>query len=240
MYFFPGPTPEEVTQQYLALIGTPTLPAYWGFGFQAGVHLVSMFDKQLYILQISRWGYKNFAEMRDIVEKNIQAGVPVDTVVGDIDYMDRYKDFSIGESWREFPAYVDQLHSRGMRAVLMFDPAIQANYEPFGRAIAAVSFCPSSPFTLVQRKYLQGAKFGLKHSHFQSLYPLVKGTKIMLGVVWPDNHTAFPDFLDLSGNTAKWWIDELMRFHHQVSFNSVGKSISQNILFAIKKYGFEG
>lgn len=34
LYFFPGPTPEEVTRQYLNLIGRPYLPAYWALGFQ--------------------------------------------------------------------------------------------------------------------------------------------------------------------------------------------------------------
>lgn len=34
LYFFPGPGPEDVVSQYLALIGTPFLPAYWALGFQ--------------------------------------------------------------------------------------------------------------------------------------------------------------------------------------------------------------
>ncbi|VDK80513.1 unnamed protein product [Anisakis simplex] len=34
IYFFPGPEPEQVIQQYLALIGTPMLPAYFALGFQ--------------------------------------------------------------------------------------------------------------------------------------------------------------------------------------------------------------
>ena len=34
IYFFPGPTPEEVIKQYHAFIGKPYLPAYWGFGYQ--------------------------------------------------------------------------------------------------------------------------------------------------------------------------------------------------------------
>lgn len=34
IYFFPGPEPEQVVQQYLALIGTPILPAYFALGFQ--------------------------------------------------------------------------------------------------------------------------------------------------------------------------------------------------------------
>ncbi|VDM72107.1 unnamed protein product [Strongylus vulgaris] len=189
LYFFPGPTPEEVTQQYLALIGTPTLPAYWSFGFQ-----------------ISRWGYESFEEMKEKVERNIKAGIPFDTVVGDIDYMDRYKDFSIGEGWKEFPAYVENLHSRGMRVVLMFDPAVQVDYDPFERAMQA------------QAKFVEWERYDQVKASINSLYPLVNGTKIMLGVVWPDRHTAFPDFLDPSGKTASWWIDELVRFRQQVGF----------------------
>lgn len=34
IYFFPGPEPEQVVQQYQMLIGTPFLPAYWALGFQ--------------------------------------------------------------------------------------------------------------------------------------------------------------------------------------------------------------
>ncbi|VDK64117.1 unnamed protein product [Cylicostephanus goldi] len=80
MYFFPGPTPDEVTQQYLALVGRPFLPAYWGLGFQ-----------------ISRYGYKDLDELINVTERNVAAGIPLDTTVADIDYMDRYKDFTTGE-----------------------------------------------------------------------------------------------------------------------------------------------
>jgi alpha-glucosidase len=50
----------------------------------------------------------------------------------------------------------------------------------------------------------------------QQLYPLVRNTTIMLGIVWPDAHVAFPDFLDPTNATMQWWTDELKLFHQQV------------------------
>lgn len=39
MYFFPGPSPEDVIKQYQALIGKPFLPAYWALGYQVSLKL---------------------------------------------------------------------------------------------------------------------------------------------------------------------------------------------------------
>ncbi|VDN28280.1 unnamed protein product, partial [Cylicostephanus goldi] len=131
-------------------------------------------DRRLHVAwQISRWGYENFAELKEVVKRNTEAGVPFDTVVGDIDYMDRYKDFTIGKTY------------------------------PNG--------------TFQRARFVEWERRDQVMDSVNSLYPLVEGTKIMLGVVWPDNHTAFPDFLDPSGNTEKWWIDELIRFRQKVS-----------------------
>ncbi|KAJ1363754.1 hypothetical protein KIN20_023685 [Parelaphostrongylus tenuis] len=192
LYFFPGPTPEEVTQQYLALIGTPFLPAYWALGYQ-----------------LSRYGYKDLDEMVNIVERNVKAGVPLDTVVADIDYMDRYKDFTVGQKWAGLSTYVQQLHKRGMRSVLIFDPAIQVDYESFQRALDQ------------NARFIEWERQDQVMQSIQKQYPLVANTKIMLGVVWPDRHTAFPDFLDPTGNTAKWWVEEFVRFWKQVPYDGI-------------------
>ncbi|EYB90855.1 hypothetical protein Y032_0213g2291 [Ancylostoma ceylanicum] len=181
LYFFPGPTPEEVTQQYLALVGTPYLPAYWALGFQ-----------------ISRYGYKNLKEMEEIIGRNIKAGVPLDTVVADIDYMDRYKDFTIGKDWKDLPVYVKELHNKGLRTILIFDPAIQVDHDSFKRAMD------------MGARFVEWERHDQVMRNIQDQYPLAKNTKIMLGVVWPDRHVAFPDFLD--NNTAKWWTQEFVRF----------------------------
>ncbi|RCN34475.1 glycosyl hydrolase, family 31 [Ancylostoma caninum] len=185
LYFFPGPTPEEVTQQYLALVGTPYLPAYWALGFQ-----------------ISRYGYKNLKEMKEIIGRNMNAGVPLDTVVVDIDYMDRYKDFTIGQEWKDLPSYVKELHSKGLRTILIFDPAIQVDHDSFNRGLE------------MRARFIEWERNEQVMRNIQDQYPLAKDTKIMLGVVWPDRHVAFPDFLD--NNTAKWWTEEFIRFWNEV------------------------
>ncbi|XGW11781.1 hypothetical protein V3C99_012895 [Haemonchus contortus] len=146
MYFFPGPSPEEVTQQYLALIGTPFLPAYWALGYQ---------------------------------------------------------------SWAGISNYVNSLHSLGIRTILIFDPAIQVDCDAFQRGIDA------------NARFIEWERSDQVMRSIQDKYPLVKDTKIMLGVVWPDRHVAFPDFFDSTNATQKWWIQEFVRFHKQVPFDGI-------------------
>ncbi|CAD6192212.1 unnamed protein product [Caenorhabditis auriculariae] len=192
IYFFPGPTPEQVTQQYLALIGKPFLPAYWALGYQ-----------------LSRYGYKNLDEMKARIDGVRKDNIPIDIAVADIDYMDRYKDFTTGTGWENFPAYIKQLHDWKMRLILIFDPAIDVTYPSFQRAMnAGARFIEWETMQEVQR-------------NIQDMYPTVKNTKIMLGVVWPDNHVAFPDFLDSTGKTQKWWADEFTKFRSQIEFDGI-------------------
>ncbi|KAK6734132.1 hypothetical protein RB195_017733 [Necator americanus] len=190
LYFFPGPSPENVIEQYQALIGRPIVPAYWAFGFQ-----------------LSRYGYKDLEEMIEKVRRNIEVGVPIETTVCDIEYMDRYKDFTIGKGWEELPTYVEELHKKGMRAILIWDPAIQVDYDVFERALQ------------LNARFIEWERKDQVMQCIQDLYPLVADTKIMLGVVWPDRHAAFPDFLDR--NTRKWWIEEFIRMYNKVQFDGV-------------------
>ncbi|PIO74950.1 hypothetical protein TELCIR_03029 [Teladorsagia circumcincta] len=75
--------------------------------------------------------------MTEIIARNMKAGIPLDTAVADIDYMERYKDFTTGQNWSALPDYVNELHSWGMRTILIFDPAIQVDYQSFQRGISA-------------------------------------------------------------------------------------------------------
>ena len=60
IYFFPGPSPEDVVNQYLALIGTPMLPAYWALGFQ-----------------LCRYGYHSLGDIEAAVNRTMAAGISI-------------------------------------------------------------------------------------------------------------------------------------------------------------------
>ncbi|CEF71375.1 Glycoside hydrolase, family 31 and P-type trefoil domain and Galactose mutarotase-like domain and Glycoside hydrolase, superfamily domain-containing protein [Strongyloides ratti] len=193
MFFFPGPTPEDVIKQYTSLIGKPFLPPLWSLGFQ-----------------LSRWGYETLDYAKQIIQRNINAGIPLDVIYFDIDYMDRYKDFTIGSSFSDLPEYVKNLKQNyNIKTFLMFDPAIEVDYEVFRRGIEKnASFVSWLYPNLVQRS-------------INDLYPLTKNSSIMLGVVWPDKHVAFPDFLDTTDNTVNWWSYELGHFWDKVNYDGI-------------------
>ncbi|PIC36194.1 hypothetical protein B9Z55_015280 [Caenorhabditis nigoni] len=123
MAFFPGPTPEEVINQYLQHIGFPFLPAYWALGYQ-----------------LCRWGYGSLDAMKTVISRNQAAGIPLDVPYADIDYMNHYEDFTEGDNWSGFPAYTQQLHNQGLHLIVIFDPAVEVDYSSFQRGINALPF----------------------------------------------------------------------------------------------------
>ncbi|AAL63848.1 alpha-glucosidase MalA [Pyrobaculum aerophilum] len=120
LYILFGETPLDVYSTYSDVTGKPFLPPNWGLG-----------------LHISRYSYEPHNAVVEVVEEVIEA-VPVDAVYLDIDYMDRYKQFT----WdaRKFPdprGFVEQVHELGARVVAILDPYIKAEpgYKPFEKLL---------------------------------------------------------------------------------------------------------
>ncbi|XP_019358783.1 PREDICTED: sucrase-isomaltase, intestinal [Gavialis gangeticus] len=110
-YVFLGDTPEEVVQEYLKLIGQPSMPSYWSLGFQ-----------------ISRWNYGSLDEVKAVVDRNRAIGIPYDVQYTDIDYMENKKDFTYDKvKFKDLPNFAIDLHNHGQKYIIILDPAISIN-----------------------------------------------------------------------------------------------------------------
>lgn len=109
LYCIEGSSAYDVTKQFLHIIGKSILPPLWAFGFMQ-----------------SRWGYKNERDIRKVVEKYQKAGIPLDSVCLDIDYMDRYIDFTVNKRrFPDLPGFAADLKAQGLHLVPIIDAGIK-------------------------------------------------------------------------------------------------------------------
>ncbi len=122
-YFFAGPTPAKIVQDFTALVGRTKLPALWTLGFQQ-----------------SRYSYEPEERVYEVAKTFRDKKIPVDAIYLDIDYQDKNTPFTINR--KEFPTFekmITDLSAQGIHTVLITDLHIKKDpdhgYAPYDSGV---------------------------------------------------------------------------------------------------------
>lgn len=127
VYYFTGPTPANVMQQYTTLTGHMPLPPRWTLGHHQ-----------------CRWSYASAQEVRSVAAQFRQRNHPLDAIWLDIDYMDGYRDFTWDPNTFPHPEQLlTELHDQGIHLVTIIDPGtkIDEHYAVYQQGIEHDYFC---------------------------------------------------------------------------------------------------
>ena len=133
LYIIEGESLTDIVHQFRHLVGRSYIPPKWAFG-----------NTQ------SRWSYMNEDEVREVVANYRSSNMPLDAVVLDIDYMERYKDFTVDEE--RFPHFADftaEMKARGIRLVPIIDAGvkIEDGYDVYEEGLKNGYFCTNQDGT---------------------------------------------------------------------------------------------
>ena len=127
IYVIDGTGIVDIVRQFRAVIGKSYVPPRWAFGFGQ-----------------SRWSYMNEQEVRDVVDNYDKNNMPIDSVYLDIDYMERYKDFTVSdERFPDFENFVKEMKDRNIHLIPIIDAGvkIEEGYDVYEEGIKGEYFC---------------------------------------------------------------------------------------------------
>lgn len=127
LYEMDGESPDQIVQEFREMTGMPFLPPKWAFGFGQ-----------------SRWSYRTSQEVRDVAKHHRENHIPLDSIYLDIDYMERYKDFTIDrERFPDFEELVAQMKEQGIHLVPIIDAGVkmEEGYDVYEEGVKNGYFC---------------------------------------------------------------------------------------------------
>lgn len=139
-----------ICRAFRELTGPSYLPPKWALGY----------------IQ-SRWGYRSEEDIRTVAAEHRKRHIPLDGLSMDIDYMERYKDFTWDkDAFPDLRQLADDMHADHLRLVPIIDAAVkeEAGYDVYEEGLTKDYFV----------KKADGKPF--------------------IGAVWP-GRSLFPDFL---------------------------------------------
>lgn len=109
IYLIEGSSYQEVVREFRELIGRSYIAPRWALGYGQ-----------------SRWSYFTSDEVREVVREHRSRGIPLDSVYLDIDYMERYKDFTINrETFADFESLVQEMKEQNIHLVPIIDAGVK-------------------------------------------------------------------------------------------------------------------
>lgn len=135
VYLITGVSLRSIVKEFRMLIGRSYIPPKWAFGYGQ-----------------SRWGYRNEDDIREVVQKYRSLDIPLDSVYMDIDYMERYKDFTVNqEAFPNLDRFGREMRAQNIHLVPIIDAAvkIEEGYDVYEEGIKKEYFCKKedgSPF----------------------------------------------------------------------------------------------
>lgn len=109
IYVVEGSDITDIVRQFRKIIGKSYVPPRWAFGFGQ-----------------CRWSYMSADEVREVVDRYDELGMPIDSVYLDIDYMERYKDFTVDdERFPDFDNFVKEMKARNIHLIPIIDAGVK-------------------------------------------------------------------------------------------------------------------
>ncbi len=109
IYLIENDSPDLIVKEFRELIGQSYIPPKWAFGYGQ-----------------SRWGYKSAKDIVEVVENYRKNNIPLDMVYLDIDYMERFKDFTINqETFPDFSNFVKEMKENNIHLIPIIDAGVK-------------------------------------------------------------------------------------------------------------------